>query len=72
MATALPPDFFVKQQQFVPTIYRDQYPSIDPSSPRLSQAGKTVVITGATQGIGQVRVYYRPSIEIQRAGTSVG
>ncbi|KAK4442943.1 hypothetical protein QBC34DRAFT_479261, partial [Podospora aff. communis PSN243] len=34
------------------TIHRTVYPSIDASRPELSQAGKTVLITGGTVGIG--------------------
>lgn len=53
----LPSDHFVTLQQFVKTVYRDVYPSIDPQSPSNSQAGKVIVITGASKGIGRkVRV----------------
>ena len=48
----LPTDFFVTSSAYTPTVYRDQYPAIDPSSPALSQAGKVVIITGASEGIG--------------------
>ncbi|KAF2638879.1 NAD(P)-binding protein [Massarina eburnea CBS 473.64] len=37
----------------VPTWHNDTYPAIDPSSPELSQAGKTVIVTGAGSGIGR-------------------
>ncbi|KAI9752200.1 MAG: hypothetical protein M1815_000660 [Lichina confinis] len=50
----LPDDHFVTSHQFTRKAYRDQYPSIDPASPALSQAGKVVVvITGASKGIGR-------------------
>jgi len=38
--------------QFTQDVYQDVYPSIDPSKPELSLAGKVVVITGASRGIG--------------------
>ncbi|CAI6335357.1 unnamed protein product [Periconia digitata] len=37
----------------VPTWHNDIYPAIDPTNPALSQAGKTVIITGAGTGIGR-------------------
>ncbi|KAL5423481.1 hypothetical protein PMIN04_003872 [Paraphaeosphaeria minitans] len=46
------PDYFVKAQQFTTQTYRDLYPAIDPTSSSLSQAGKVVIITGASQGLG--------------------
>jgi hypothetical protein len=49
---SLPPDYFVKLMQFTKTVHRDQYPAIDPANPELSQAGKVVVITGASRGLG--------------------
>jgi hypothetical protein len=53
---SLPTDHFVKQAQFTPTTHRDVYPAIDPTNASLSQAGKVVIITGASQGLGaQVR-----------------
>jgi hypothetical protein len=48
----LPNDHFVKHQQFTPTVYRDVYPAIDPTQASLSQEGKVVIITGASQGLG--------------------
>jgi len=48
----LPPDFFVTAGAYTPNVYRDVYPSIDPTSPSLSQADKVVIITGASAGIG--------------------
>ena len=49
----LPADHFIKTHQFTPTVHRDIYLSIDPLSTPLSQRGKTVIITGASQGIGK-------------------
>lgn len=37
---------------FTKTVHRTPYPSIDPSRPELSQAGRTVLITGGGTGIG--------------------
>lgn len=51
MAT-LPPDHFVKHQQFTPKVYRDVYPAIEPTQASLSQKGKVVIVTGASQGLG--------------------
>ncbi|KAH7413157.1 putative oxidoreductase ucpA [Cadophora sp. MPI-SDFR-AT-0126] len=47
-------DYWVKQQQFTKTVYRDVYPAIDPTSASNSQAGKVVVITGASRGLGRL------------------
>ncbi|KAK0122129.1 hypothetical protein ONS95_010389 [Cadophora gregata] len=47
-------DFWVKKQQFTKTVYRDVYPAIDPTSASNSQAGKVVVITGASRGLGRL------------------
>ncbi|KAI9805011.1 MAG: hypothetical protein M1833_006314 [Piccolia ochrophora] len=48
-----PSDFVVTSHQFTKKTYRDQYPAIDPSSPQLSQHGKVIIITGASQGLGR-------------------
>lgn len=48
----LPTDYFVTSLQFTKHAYQDVYPSIDPSNPELSLAGKVVIITGASRGIG--------------------
>ncbi|KAG7292168.1 hypothetical protein NEMBOFW57_002203 [Staphylotrichum longicolle] len=48
----LPADHFVTSLQFTKHVYQDVYPSIDPSNPELSLAGKVVIITGASRGIG--------------------
>ncbi|KAI1623071.1 hypothetical protein EDD37DRAFT_633756 [Exophiala viscosa] len=49
---SLPPDFWATSRAYTPHIYRDQYPFIDPASSSLSQAGKTIIITGSSAGIG--------------------
>jgi hypothetical protein len=49
----LPEDYYVKQFAFTNALYRDIYPAINPKNNNLSQNGKVVVITGASQGIGQ-------------------
>lgn len=48
----LPVDYFVTTAAYTPHVYRDQYPAIDPTSAALSQAGKVVIITGGSAGIG--------------------
>jgi len=50
----LPEDYFVTSHQFVKTTYTDVYPSIDPKAASNSQAGKVIVITGATKGLGHL------------------
>lgn len=50
----LPADYFVKTGQFTKTTYRDVYPSIEPTAASNSQAGKVIVITGASKGIGRL------------------
>ncbi|KAL4790553.1 hypothetical protein BDV19DRAFT_393927 [Aspergillus venezuelensis] len=54
MADAPDPDVYVKLGAFTSKYYRDVYPAIDPTRPELSQAGKVVVITGASRGLGQL------------------
>lgn len=49
----LPDDHFVTTRQFVKTVHRDVYPAIDPRAPSNSQAGKVIVITGASRGLGR-------------------
>ncbi|CZR53950.1 uncharacterized protein PAC_03833 [Phialocephala subalpina] len=54
MAMENPPDdFWVKKRQFTRTVYRDVYSAIDPTDPSNSQAGKIIVITGASKGLGR-------------------
>ncbi|KAF2787996.1 NAD(P)-binding protein [Melanomma pulvis-pyrius CBS 109.77] len=40
--------------QFTPTMHREVYPAIAPTNPANSAAGKSVLVTGATRGIGKV------------------
>jgi FlaA1/EpsC-like NDP-sugar epimerase len=47
---------FTTPFQLTKTLRRDIYNAIDPQNPELSAAGKTIVITGATGGIGGVRI----------------
>ncbi|KAL4861953.1 hypothetical protein BDV12DRAFT_179590 [Aspergillus spectabilis] len=47
------PNLFVKEMAFTKNAYRDVYPAIEPTQPKLSQAGKVIVITGATRGLGK-------------------
>ncbi|KAF5848988.1 hypothetical protein GGP41_010076 [Bipolaris sorokiniana] len=48
----LPKDYYVKAMQFTKRAHQDAYPAIDPSLPEHSLAGKVVIITGASRGIG--------------------
>lgn len=48
----LPVDYVLTSMQFTARTHRDVYAAIDPSQAVLSQTGKVVVITGASQGIG--------------------
>ncbi|EEA20531.1 hypothetical protein TMatcc_000517 [Talaromyces marneffei ATCC 18224] len=50
---SLPTDYWIQQEAFTKTLHRDEYDAIDPTSPSLSQAGKVIVVTGASQGIGK-------------------
>ncbi|KAK1749787.1 hypothetical protein QBC47DRAFT_395306 [Echria macrotheca] len=52
----LPKDHFVTSMQYTRHTYQDQYPSIDPTNPELSMAGKVVIITGASRGLGALGV----------------
>ncbi|KAI2889300.1 hypothetical protein CBS147347_9931 [Aspergillus niger] len=52
----LPVDYFTNAAAYTPRIYRDQYPATDPTSPSLNQAGKIVIITGASSGIDAERI----------------
>jgi hypothetical protein len=49
----LPEDYYVTQSAFTKALFRDIYPAINPENDNISQKGKVVVITGASQGIGQ-------------------
>lgn len=48
----LPVDHFTTTSAYTPHVHRDTYPAIDPTAPQNSQAGKVVIITGASAGIG--------------------
>lgn len=47
-----PDDYWVKAAQYTKNVYRDVYPAVDPSRPELSMAGKVIIVTGASRGIG--------------------
>ncbi|KAK3939948.1 NAD(P)-binding protein [Diplogelasinospora grovesii] len=47
-----PADYWVTSLQFTPKTYQNNYPAIDPTNPDNSLAGKVVIITGASRGIG--------------------
>ena len=44
---------FTVGNSFTKGVYRDVYPAVDPRNAHLSQAGKVVMITGASRGIGR-------------------
>jgi hypothetical protein len=50
----LPEDHFVTSAAFTKQNHRDIYPAIDPSSPSNNQAGKVIVVTGASKGLGRL------------------
>ncbi|UPX17179.1 uncharacterized protein EKO05_0007551 [Ascochyta rabiei] len=47
---------FTTPFQLTKTMKREIYPAIDPNNPELSATGKTVLITGATGGIGGLSI----------------
>ena len=47
------PYYFTTVNAFTKKVYRDVHPAVDPKSSALSQAGKVIVITGASRGIGR-------------------
>jgi hypothetical protein len=49
---AIPKDHFVSSLQYTRKTFQDVYPAIDPSKPSNSLAGKIVIVTGASRGIG--------------------
>lgn len=40
--------------QLTNVVHREMYPLLEPSQPQLSAKGKTIIITGATGGVGKV------------------
>jgi len=54
MPTQAEIDSITLAYQLTPTMHRKMYPAISPSNPNNSAAGKNVLITGATRGIGKV------------------
>ena len=49
------PNAFTAPFQLTKSLKRDVYPAIDPKNPTLSAKGKTILVTGATGGLGGVR-----------------
>lgn len=49
----LPLDQFIKVQAFTRATHRDVYSAIDPAQDKLSQAGKFIVVTRTSRGIGE-------------------
>lgn len=47
------PDLYTKMGLLTPTYHRSVYPAIAPTNPANSAAGKVVLITGASKGIGR-------------------
>ena len=48
------PNAFTVPFQATKTLQREMYKSIDPENPELNAADKTILITGATGGLGGV------------------
>ena len=48
------PNAYTTPFQLTKGLHRDLYPAVDPMNPELKATGKTVLITGATGGIGGV------------------
>lgn len=48
------PNAYTTPFQLTKSLKRDLYPSIDPKNPAISAKGKTILITGATGGLGGV------------------
>jgi D-arabinose 1-dehydrogenase-like Zn-dependent alcohol dehydrogenase len=44
---------FTTGNSFTKDVYRDVYPAVNPAQKSLSKAGKIVMITGASRGIGR-------------------
>jgi hypothetical protein len=47
-------DAELKAFSFTRKAHRDIYPAIDPHLPVHSQAGKVIIVTGASRGIGKL------------------
>jgi hypothetical protein len=54
MPATMDPNAITWPTQLTKSLHRDVYPLLEASSPDLSAAGKTVLITGATGGLGPV------------------
>jgi hypothetical protein len=52
--SGLDDEHYVYEQLFTPTFHHDIYPSIDPLNPVLTQKDRTLLVFGATGGIGPV------------------
>ncbi|KAI0424610.1 hypothetical protein F5Y09DRAFT_134593 [Xylaria sp. FL1042] len=48
----LPTNFFATLFQYTKNVYSDQYPTVDPTRQDLNLAGKVVIVTGASRGLG--------------------
>jgi hypothetical protein len=48
------PDAFTLPFQLTKQVRREVYSRLDPKQPELSAAGKTVIVTGVSGGIGKV------------------
>lgn len=48
------PNAYTTPFQFTKSLRRDIYPAVDPKNPELKATGKTILITGATGGLGGV------------------
>ncbi|KAL2783654.1 hypothetical protein BJX66DRAFT_344756 [Aspergillus keveii] len=60
----LDPHMIPKLNAFTKKLHRDVYPAVDPNRPEHSQAGKVVVITGASRGLGR----FSFAVSFARAG----
>ncbi|KAL3462358.1 hypothetical protein BJX64DRAFT_259373 [Aspergillus heterothallicus] len=47
------PHMIPRLNAFTKKLYRDVYPAVEPTRPEHSQAGKVIVITGASRGLGR-------------------
>ena len=53
MAATFDPDRFVKSLALTKPYHRSVYPGVSPQNPSLSAAGKIVLVTGASRGVGR-------------------